>query len=344
MSIIDDRFRDVERTSPFNLSPFEEGKHAHSAAYDFQQWYQAMEPVTFKTVQIPLSPDQGRAIIHAYKKLLNHEAIEIAHEEKINELKNNLAEVFKQFTAQGISKFFLRFSSRSPKDAGFSEYYRARMVEILQRLVYKYPQKDYYSNLEGTLNSLFVDLWEPQTNEGEKKERSTKAPGEYVYVPDAIHDDALIANYQIHLFYEGLGDLLSVSNEHEAMDLFLNSERAFCDLQHDLRHIKNDNWGMNVVIREWDDHTNIQFEFRVFVCLGKVNAIAQYNPYCFYPGLFGREEEIKNRIVEHHQGIKDQIPYATYVIDYLVVGEYVKVVELNPFVSKIYYYPFALIY
>lgn len=164
-----------------------------------------------------------------------------------------------------------------------------------------------------------------------KKERLTKAPGEYVYLPDANQDNALIANYQIHLFYEALGELLSVANEHEALDLFLNSERAYTDLQYDLRHIKNDSWGMNVVIREWDNRTNIQFEFRVFVSLGKVNAIAQYNPYCFYPALEGRQEEIKNRIVAHHEGIKHLLPYATYVIDYLVVGDYVKVVELNPF-------------
>ena len=102
-------------------------------------------------------------------------------------------------------------------------------------------------------------------------------------------------------------------------------------------------WGVKVIIRKWDEKTTLEFEFRVFVFMRKVTGISQYNLDIFYPNLQGKEEEIKKKIVDHHLSISDQIPFENYVIDYLLVGDYLRVIELNPFVRILFYFCYLLI-
>jgi len=74
-------------------------------------------------------------------------------------------------------------------------------------------------------------------------------------------------------------------------------------------------------------------EFRGFVCKKKLNALAQYFHYCFFPELVQRKKEIETKIVDYFNSqIVDKVPHNSYVIDFCMLhnGE-LKIIEVNPF-------------
>lgn len=55
-----------------------------------------------------------------------------------------------------------------------------------------------------------------------------------------------------------------------------------------------------VVLREWTEGLEIENEFRLFVCEGKLTAASQYDHYAFYPALHEAHASLQQEI--HHVG------------------------------------------
>jgi len=88
---------------------------------------------------------------------------------------------------------------------------------------------------------------------------------------------------------------------------------------------------IEVVVREWMD-IPISNEFRGFVNNKQLNGLSQYFDMCYFKELHEDKEAIAHRIHEFFAAIKDDIPLASYILDFCITRagkEYI--IELNPF-------------
>eukprot|EP00026_Physarum_polycephalum_P010267 Phypoly_transcript_10424.p1 GENE.Phypoly_transcript_10424~~Phypoly_transcript_10424.p1 ORF type:complete len:433 (+),score=73.40 Phypoly_transcript_10424:114-1301(+) len=121
---------------------------------------------------------------------------------------------------------------------------------------------------------------------------------------------------------------LEVKNGEQAMGLLLESERIYTDLRHALE--KDVDWDMKFIVREFVS-LDVSYEFRGFACKNTLTAISQYNNLCYYPHFQDKEQAIVDKIVEFYKTICADIKYIAYVIDFVIIGDVVKVIEINPF-------------
>jgi hypothetical protein len=66
-----------------------------------------------------------------------------------------------------------------------------------------------------------------------------------------------------------------------------------------------------VVLREWTEGLEIENEFRLFVCEGKLTAASQYDHYAFYPALHEAHASLQQEI--HHVGRSVFLIYVLYL-------------------------------
>ena len=135
---------------------------------------------------------------------------------------------------------------------------------------------------------------------------------------------------------------------NEAMELLLNSERVYEDLQHGLNYVSNYQkmrndlpsekiWNVNIIIRKWSDF-DISSEFRVFVYQNEITAITQYFDMLYFPEIVTNKSNIEKKIRKFFSSIKNFVNFENYVIDFAVLNidkEYkendVIIIEFNPF-------------
>jgi len=73
-------------------------------------------------------------------------------------------------------------------------------------------------------------------------------------------------------------------------------------------------------------------EFRGFVTNKKLNAISQYYSFIYFPDLELRKQSLEAKMIKFFENnIWDKIPLDSYVIDFVVIEDQVKVLEFNPF-------------
>jgi hypothetical protein len=179
----------------------------------------------------------------------------------------------------------------------------------------------------------------------------TKYPNEY-------DSDEGKANMQLIAYYHAEFHSLKITNELEALNVILSSERVFMDLLSaldcqkvqdnkvfNINNLKLHDWNNHIIIREWNNRLNPSMEFRCFVYQSNLTAISQYNPYCKFYQLQNdlTVQQIKFTIIEYwQQKIKPLLDplndkYSNYIIDLGLIEnkEYNQleciVIELNPF-------------
>jgi len=123
----------------------------------------------------------------------------------------------------------------------------------------------------------------------------------------------------------------------ESIELMISSQRVFEDLRYALEGKEDDytKFGVNVVIREWNEAVPLENEFRGFVWGGNLNAVGQYSHLFCFPGLASRVPEIKLRLKQtFDERLKPVLPSTLQncIVDfaYMSNGD-VKIIELNPF-------------
>eukprot|EP01031_Cornospumella_fuschlensis_P030999 gene30999-37465_t len=124
---------------------------------------------------------------------------------------------------------------------------------------------------------------------------------------------------------------LKVRNAQEAMSLLLTSERVYADLIDWLKFGEPE----QIVLREWNDHLTLDYEFRLFVYQGQVTAISQYDHYGYYPYLEHLKPSLQSGLLLFWQQVHAELGSATlsYVMDvgYLPQESRFLLIELSPF-------------
>lgn len=166
------------------------------------------------------------------------------------------------------------------------------------------------------------------------------------------------ANMQTIALYHAQFHSLKVTDEAQALNLILSSERIYHDLIEILdcqqvREHRVDNthqretfdWNNHLIIRRWNESLDPAMEFRCFVHQSKLTAISQYNFHCKYHRLqsSGTVQRMRTTIINYWQEKIRPLfgahldKYSNYVIDIGLIdnkatNEYTCIViELNPF-------------
>lgn len=165
------------------------------------------------------------------------------------------------------------------------------------------------------------------------------------------------ANLKLRALMKASGTLLAVTTGAEAMTLLLASERIYTDLVHTLPDEQTEvsapvsvsssspvsssssstspsgpSW--HVVVREFAPWVDLEWEFRGFVCDGRLTAVSQYWDVLYCPGLASAKDcEVLVRRMElfFRLHVQPVVLLKHYVIDFAVTKDKVVVVELNPF-------------
>eukprot|EP01129_Flabellula_baltica_P010931 TRINITY_DN4690_c0_g3_i1.p1 TRINITY_DN4690_c0_g3~~TRINITY_DN4690_c0_g3_i1.p1 ORF type:complete len:354 (+),score=66.02 TRINITY_DN4690_c0_g3_i1:103-1164(+) len=132
------------------------------------------------------------------------------------------------------------------------------------------------------------------------------------------------------LYRSGLKGL-RVFSGREALELILSSFRIYEDLlrEDESEHSKISEFKM--FVREWIEFP-MEMEFRAFVYNGQLNAISQCYDEWWFEGLDrvfdGACLKVRTFFEEE---IREKLPIDSYIIDFAIIEEQVKVIELNPF-------------
>jgi len=153
---------------------------------------------------------------------------------------------------------------------------------------------------------------------------------EFKKIPKDKYND----NEEVWAFVKATNKALKVTKASEVMDLLLRSTRVREDLSRVLNFGK-DLFEGSLIFREWLD-VMIEYpemEFRAFVNDKKLNAMTQY--FCFARSqlLVDIKDKVEKAVLTFFDDIKDKLPHPSYVIDFFVNPETLRVmvIELNPF-------------
>lgn len=277
-------WRKEERESPFLLDRWGDEKHEHALIYDIEYWYENCKSFTFDTRFLPISLEEGKAIIEADRHYSMNIVGSLDENVKntISALEGKLKTIFddiKQSNSDSNAGFFVRLSSRSPKDAGMDPHFQDRIISHLIKLMDENPVEEYYKD---------IDITQLNIDKSPIDDSYLQVPWKDIKLTEDLNLNLkLLANYHNNMLYKALGDILCVHTSSDIIDLLTYSERSYLDLLYEMKY--PDTWKMQIVIRNWDKRVSIDLEFRVFVCCGIISGISQYNPYAFYPNLQGRE-------------------------------------------------------
>lgn len=148
--------------------------------------------------------------------------------------------------------------------------------------------------------------------------------------------DALVANgaprNDAHTKLRAIGRVnghFRVASGGDAMSLLCSSERVFTDLNDWMRHGEPE----QVVLREFDPRVALIYEFRAFVCCGRLTAVSQYDHYAVYPSLKPHVDCIRALIAAEWRKIHSDIGVPSYCADfcYFPNEKRVRLIEISPF-------------
>eukprot|EP00026_Physarum_polycephalum_P012610 Phypoly_transcript_12934.p1 GENE.Phypoly_transcript_12934~~Phypoly_transcript_12934.p1 ORF type:complete len:362 (+),score=26.76 Phypoly_transcript_12934:54-1088(+) len=134
---------------------------------------------------------------------------------------------------------------------------------------------------------------------------------------------------QASAWLRSIAESLMVTNGKEALQLLSMSFRVSTDLNTDVEYPEF--FKSKVVVRQFVPF-NPELEFRAFVSKGKLTALSQYESGMYFKELASHSGEVKKKIVDFWDSIKNRIQLDDYVIDFCILDDgRVFIVELNPF-------------
>lgn len=138
-------------------------------------------------------------------------------------------------------------------------------------------------------------------------------------------------NAQLRAYFEVAHQALRVRSAEAAVALLCSSERVCRDVERSLAS----GVAMSVCLRAWQPALRQEYEFRGFVCGGKLTHVSQYNPYVHTPQVVASRDDTLATLERFWREEIDprlRARYGSYIVDFalLSTGDVV-VVELNPF-------------
>ncbi|CAF1316461.1 unnamed protein product [Rotaria sordida] len=294
-------------------------KRCENVYFDVEAWYRIIQSETFYTEFIPISPSIAQAFVNFYQtRYSSTKLLNFNDIQLITSIQNQLKEQI--------------FNSKTNKFQSNGTFIRLSSRSPKDGKPLDYQKISQFYNQK--LNELQVQyLDEYKSIEGK-------------------------ANMQMIAYCYAQFHSLKVTDEIQAFNLILSSERVYYDLIEvldcqqvkdnkvaNINNIKLHDWNNNIIIREWNNLLDPSMEFRCFVYQSKLTAISQYDYYCKYYHLQnnGIVQQIKITIIKYWQEkiqpLLNPLPekYSNYVIDIGLIenkltNEYdCIVIEMNPF-------------
>ena len=265
---------------------------------DLEAWYDALKDFTFPAIFLPISQEEGRAIITRFTRHKNGKAalqslrtntspkdILVDLTRRINDAGAQLPSR-RRTSPESFPSVFVKLSCRSPKDSGGRQFKAHELAASKLRDWCKLH------------------------------------PGQ---APDGNTLGAAI--------YFGTINCLRLESAAEVLECLVTSERV-CEDDLPLALSFPDKWSQHIVLRPWVPIPT-EHEFRAFVFGGRLTGLCQYFSSVYFPALLARKNDIEKMVVDFFASVKDRIPMepAEYVMDLAVDIESGKVfiIEFNPF-------------
>ncbi|CAF2653720.1 unnamed protein product [Rotaria sp. Silwood2] len=294
-------------------------KRCENVYFDVEAWYKVIQSETFYTEFIPISPSIAQAFVNFYQT--RYTSTKLLNSNDIH----LIASIQNQLKEQIFSSKTNNFQSNG----------------TFIRLSSRSPKDG--KPLDSRKISQFYDQ--------KLSELQIQYPDDYKSIEGK-------ANMQMIAYCYAQFHSLKVTDETQALNLILSSERVYYDLIEvldcqqlkdnkvaNINNIKLHDWNNNIIIREWNDLLDPSMEFRCFIYQSNLTAISQYNYYCKYYHLQNDVivQQIKRTIIKYWQEkiqpLLDPLAekYSNYVIDIGLIenkltNEYdCIVIEMNPF-------------
>jgi len=299
--------------------------------FDVESWYPRLREHTFATWHVPLTPDEARAITNYYRRRFiatspearSYRCLTVEYAQTLRALEARIDQLLREASAECASaspSFFVRLSSRSPKDA--PPWPPSRLSASLDAQLAAVDERE--ASLRSAARERLL---------GQDAESSAEALESAAQL--AVDNARMIAVAHAQF------DTLALSTAEEAMHRICTSERVFVDLLLALDNceLDDDQWSVNVIVRRWDDRVRDDYEFRGFVCRDRLVAISQYNHYCYYEQLQAEQARIRAAIETFWPSVHPLVAMNEYVMDFAVLrgsadGKLsVRIIELNPFAT-----------
>ena len=275
--------------------------------FEMDSYYKYIENHTYRTEFVSITFDQANALklylrgIDLTEEKYSNQQKEFENLEQniknaINKLKNDIND-----EKEG-TKFFVRMSTRSPKDACDKPLFRDKLMNLM---------KERFINIDNDNNM------------------------------NKLNDEYMDLNQRLIGLRECFSKVLCVETCQEMLQLLSFSERCVSDLKRliDHKHLL-EKWDLYLVIRQFK-FIPICNEFRCFVNNSKLTAITQYFPHCYFPKLIHEnKDKIRNMINDYYNNVflKECNDLNTelnnaYILDLNVdvINDKILIIELNPF-------------
>uniref|UniRef100_A0A7S4DHE3 Cell division cycle protein 123 n=2 Tax=Lotharella globosa TaxID=91324 RepID=A0A7S4DHE3_9EUKA len=149
-----------------------------------------------------------------------------------------------------------------------------------------------------------------------------------------------IVKEDLRFVNEAASSSLCVTTGAEALRLLLESDRAHSDITANQLYLEGDeNFNLQIAVREWCSDVDSDWEFRLFVVDGKSTALTIYNDFYYDARIVANKEAIQAQILSLWEKVRHSIDKKTknYCIDFAVTPSLEKtfIIEVNNFLAPI---------
>ena len=316
--------------------------------YYIDKWYSDIQQFTFKTVFISLNIETAKSIIaYHHQRYGNDNDTETKDEQKTTESDTDSNEILVAYET-------LIKQINSNKNLQLEQDDGKWIKQLNEEIGHKLDECKQLWNI----NKFFMRLSNRSSKDGDKiyrnigDEKHNKYDKYLKQLQDENENDNDLVNLQMIACMKCIYDEFWIDNSDDAVSLLLSSKRIYFDL---INHLivyysdkDNNEWNINIAIREFNDNLCDELEFRCFVYNSELTAISQYNKYCYYHKLKENKDEIESVLINYWLKIAKYINYTDYVVDIALIekmetelkfedddnndGKYeCIVIEINPF-------------
>jgi len=317
----------------------EEASKKHAASVldcNIEAWLPTLKDVTFETRFVPLSMDDAKFFLAAYKenKKLTSVPTHTSQESATTKVSASVTSspsaatptpdpAVNQFTDTKLRSQLATLSARLQRTMD-----ECRTAEPPSTTAAKSDGKSSGRAASG----VFVKL-----SCRSAKDALTREQLRALYANFCTLDNADDDNARLIALVKAATEILQVHTAAESLSQLLTSDRIFEDLTLAMAH--PDRFEQNIIVRRWV-HIDVDMEFRGFVYNNALNALSQYNYVTYFPRLAKQKDDLAQRILQFFnarvRAPLEQKQYNNYVIDFAVTGaalDHIWVIELNPWSS-----------
>ncbi|KAL9657809.1 hypothetical protein ABK040_013147 [Willaertia magna] len=169
----------------------------------------------------------------------------------------------------------------------------------------------------------------------------------YVTTKQEYLSNEEIQNNEFISFFESQIESLCVESGNEILELLTTSTRVYEDLIIALQYRNNNEWNIQIVLRNYILNHDIALEFRGFVYNKKLTALSQYYDALYYEKLNKNKQVYQHAIQSFFDNfIKEKLPWNNCILDFILIEDNndnnntqqennlnlkVEILEFNPF-------------